>query len=832
MRGTAHRQRRSQRLNAVGKSDGAVQRRQSHTWKAVFAGAIFVAAAIVGGAQTTSGSAGSTSQSTTAAHKAKHSAKTSKSATGHTLASKAGKPASHSSSSQTRASKSSTHASSKSKHSTASASHTARHSKPTPQSIRLTSAFVASAQLRPMAQQLAATRSPAAYAGVENYAAAHPGEAAAAAYLALGHAYMLDRRFNEAAAMFHRASGSGEALADYADYLAAQSLLEAGRGHDAAALLDHFATRYPESIFVPTAPILAANASIQSGDPAGALRILQPLAGSTVAGHADYLYTLGRAYQLSGDTTRAAQTYRALYLRLPLSNDATQARQQLQTMGMPLSAAERKIHADQLFNAKRYAEAGEEYHQIASGGSNTGLTTADHDALEIYMAVCDLKLKHLSRRDVERLPETTDDSAALKLYMLAELSRNEDDRAGHDAIITQMIEQFPTSRWLEEALYSGGNMYLIKHDAQQAIYHYTKLVTLFPTSTYAPSAHWRAAWLNYRVRNYSEAARLMDEQIVRYGGGIEIPSALYWRGRIYEEEEHNFPQATNYYRALSATYVNYYYAILARQRLGMLGAQTSAAPSPALASVHRADVPDLTDELPENDIHLIKARLLANASLNEYIGPEIQASSTASEWGALAQAEIYASYGEYTRALQSMKHSGISYFALSTDEVPETYWHLLFPKPYWSSLVANSEQNGLDPYLVASLIRQESEFNAGALSRANAYGLMQLLPSVGKAIAKKHGIKHFKPTDLLNPDTNLELGTTNLKQVLDRFGGQAEYALAAYNAGDVPVRQWLSSNDYKDVPEFVESIPYTETREYVQAILRNRELYRMLYPIQ
>ncbi len=244
------------------------------------------------------------------------------------------------------------------------------------------------------------------------------------------------------------------------------------------------------------------------------------------------------------------------------------------------------------------------------------------------------------------------------------------------------------------------------------------------------------------------------------------------------------------------------------------------------------EVPDLTDELPENDVHLIKARLLANASLNEYIGPEIQASPTASEWGALAQAEIYASYGEYTRALQSMKHSGISYFALSTEDVPTMYWHLLFPKPYWTSLVANSQQNGLDPYLVASLIRQESEFNAGALSRANAYGLMQLLPSVGKAMAKKHGIKHFKPVDLLNPETNLELGTTNLRQVLDRFGGQAEYALAAYNAGDVPVRQWLSSNDYKDVPEFVESIPYSETREYVQAILRNRELYRMLYPIQ
>ena len=99
-------------------------------------------------------------------------------------------------------------------------------------------------------------------------------------------------------------------------------------------------------------------------------------------------------------------------------------------------------------------------------------------------------------------------------------------------------------------------------------------------------------------------------------------------------------------------------------------------------------------------------------------------------------------------------------------------------------------------------------------------------------MAKKHAIKHFDARQLLDPSVNLQLGTMNLKQVLNRFGGQVEYALAAYNAGDTPVRQWLASNDYKDVPEFVESIPYSETREYVQAILRNREMYRALYPVR
>jgi soluble lytic murein transglycosylase len=715
----------------------------------------------------------------------------------------------------------------KGKSAAASKTHPASR-RPTAQTIRLTSAFKASEQLRPMAQQLAVTRSAAAYSGVENYARVHPGDGAAAAYLALGHAYMLDHRYVEAAETYRRANASGVALDDYADYLGAQASVQAGHGAEAYALLDHFAEKHPDSIFKANAPVLLANAYLQQNDPQGALRVLVPLSDTAQGSHVDFRYALGRAYQASGDTTHAAAVYRSLYVNFPLSMEAVQARSQMQAMNMPLTAAERKVHADQLFNAKRYAEAGEEYHAIERDGS--GLSVADHDALLIYAAACDMRMKHISRREVEKLPDTTDDSAALKLYLLAELSRNEHDEATHDALIAQMVQRFPTSRWLEEALYSGGNMYLLKHDAKQATYHYSLLVKMFPNSTYAASAHWRAAWMNYRLHNYSEAARLMDEQIQGYPAGIEVPSALYWRGRIYEEQEQNFAQAANYYRALTASYINFYYAMLARRRLNVLKAQTATTPPAAvLSSVPKPVVPFLTGELPENEPHLIKARLLANAALNEYIGPEIQASPTSNEWGALAQAEIFTSYGETTRALQAMKHSGISFFSLPLDQVPTVYWKVLFPQPYWSDLVANSQKNGLDPYLVASLIRQESEFNAGVVSHANAWGLMQLLPSVGKSMAKKDGVKGFNTNELLNPTVNLELGTTNLRLVLDRFDGQPEYALAAYNAGDMPVRQWMAAGSYEDIAEFVESIPYTETREYVQAILRNREIYRALY---
>ena len=706
------------------------------------------------------------------------------------------------------------------------AAEAARSAASTVQTIRLTSAFVATSQLRPMAQQLISTRSAASYNGVMGYATGHPGVGAATAELALGHAYALDHRYPEAAEAFRQAAQAGDALSDYADYLGAQALLAANRPGDTYGLLNGFADRHPGSIFVASAPVLLATAQLGQGNAAAAVHTLEAAQGSPGTDTVSFRYALAKAYQAAGQTGRAAELDRAIYVGQPLSYEASQARVQLAAMGAGPTAAERKVHADQLFNAKRYSEASLEYNSVKNDPS---LTQADRDALEIYSAVCDLKLKHLSRHDVDKLPVTNDDSAALKLYLYAEISRTEKDRAGHDSTISEMVSKYPGSRWTEEALYSGGNMYLLTHDATQAIYHYGLLVERFPNSIYAPSAHWRVAWLNYRLRKYPEAARLMDEQVVRYGAGTEAPSALYWRGRIYEEEEHDFAQAANYYRALSANYPNFYYGVLARQRLQVLGQQAQVQPTATLASVRKLPVPDLAGAVPENDPHYIKAKLLANAALNEYIGPEIQSSPGAGAWGALAQAQIYASYGEYTRALQSMKHSSISFFSYPVNDVPVGYWHLLFPQPYWNDLVTDSERNGLDPYLVASLIRQESEFNAGAVSPAHAYGLMQLLASVGKENAKKEGLKGFQPNELLTPSVNLELGTRNLRGVLDRFGGQPEYALAAYNAGDVPVRQWMATGDYKDIAEFVESIPYSETRDYVQAILRNRELYRALY---
>jgi len=155
---------------------------------------------------------------------------------------------------------------------------------------------------------------------------------------------------------------------------------------------------------------------------------------------------------------------------------------------------------------------------------------------------------------------------------------------------------------------------------------------------------------------------------------------------------------------------------------------------------------------------------------------------------------------------------------------------LLFPRPYWDGLKSYSESNKLDPYLVASLIRQESEFSPVAISRANAMGLMQLLPTVGKGMAREERLHNFSTDKLLQPDINMQLGTRYFRHMVEHFNGQVEYALAAYNAGENRVEEWRNDGKFNEMAEFVESIPFTETREYVQAIMRNAVLYKSLYP--
>ncbi len=698
-------------------------------------------------------------------------------------------------------------------------------------------AFVASSQLRPMAQELTAMRSPAAYAGVSAYAQSHTGEAASAAYLALGHAYLTDRKYPEAASSLKKSVAAGQSLSDYADYLTAQAYLQSNQLPEAELLLNGFATRHPDSIFVKQVPVLEANLFLQEGDPQTALARLKPHVGEAIANKADFQLAQAKAEQMAGQTEAAAKLFRHVYLSFPLSVEGQVAKTQLAIVGAaaPLTAEERRNHADALYKAGRYADAAEEYRALANDPAEA--SPEAKNALLVAAASCDWKLKRLSRNELDKLPDTADETGARRMYLLMELARDKDDGDAQRTIVEQMETRFPESGWLAEALYSSGNMYLLRKDYSHAIGYYGELAKRFPKScepeptahcsNYSPSSHWHAAWLNYRLKQYSDAARLFDEQIANYPGGKEIPGALYWRGRVYEQQERRPGMAAAYYRTVIRVYQHYYYAAEAKQRLAALGGVTPENVA-TLAAMRPETIPELSDDVPEEDAHVVKAKLLANAGLNEYIAPEIQAADGSSEWGSFAEAGIYTSYGETFRAMRVLKRAIPFYTSAPISAMPLAYWRILFPEAYWPQIKASAAANGLDPYMVASLIRQESEFNPGAISNKSAYGLMQLLPSVGRSMAKAEGMKHFEASQLLDPNVNIQLGCRYLKQTMDKFGGQPEYVFAAYNAGDARVADWRSAAGEQSIDEFVESIPFTETRDYVQAILRNEDIYRSI----
>jgi soluble lytic murein transglycosylase len=154
------------------------------------------------------------------------------------------------------------------------------------------------------------------------------------------------------------------------------------------------------------------------------------------------------------------------------------------------------------------------------------------------------------------------------------------------------------------------------------------------------------------------------------------------------------------------------------------------------------------------------------------------------------------------------------------------WFRYLFPQAYWSTVQAQAQTKQLDPYFVLALIRQESVFNPEAVSPAHAYGLMQLLPKTAARVTETSSVS---PNSLLEPALNISAGTAYLRQLLDRYDGNAAFALAAYNAGESAVDKWRTRYTQQESDEFVENISFRETRNYVKLVLRNYRTYRRLY---
>ena len=434
-----------------------------------------------------------------------------------------------------------------------------------------------------MAQQLAALRTPEAYAGVIAYAHRHTGDAAAAAYVALGHAYLLDKQYAEAESNFRLARQSGDQLSAFADFLGAEASHDSGDEAAAEALLHGFTARYPESIFGVQEPELEANVLLAMNNPAGAREVLAKAAGTGSAARTGYQLAEGQVELALGQQDAAVRTFKQLLLGHPLSSDAVTARARLTQLGAEttLTTAELRILGDAYYNAGRYSEAADQYTALLRA---PGLSALDRNTFAVAEAACELKLKRLTPAKVQGLPDTDDENGARRLDLLMELARSRADSADQQRIVAEMETRFPHSRWLADALFSSGNMYLLSRDYLRAVEYYSDLAARFPADTNAAAAHWRAGWLSYREGQYAAAAKLFDEQIRLYPAATETVSALYWRGRLYEQMDHFPALAVANYRAIIRAYPHYFYAQMARIRLTGLG-KTQPAQLPQLGSL-------------------------------------------------------------------------------------------------------------------------------------------------------------------------------------------------------------------------------------------------------
>ena len=332
----------------------------------------------------------------------------------------------------------------------------------------------------------------------------------------------------------------------------------------------------------------------------------------------------------------------------------------------------------------------------------------------------------------------------------------------------------------------------------------------YPTSSLAPAATFRAALIAYVHGRARTAANELDTLSARYERSSDALAALYWAGRAWERGGDSARAVVRWNQLLVRDPLSYYSAQAAR-RLG----EEPWAP---------AEAPDVFPSVPAVDSIFHRTDVLMRLGMDYEARLEFDLAlrdAGASTDRMLATAAAFRDRGQTTRTIN------LGWKLVARGERDARAYRLVYPIVLGDAIIAESRLRRVDPALVAAIIRQESSFNPGATSGPGARGLMQVMPVIGKAIARGLHYPYWSPDLLYEPDVNLELGIAHLRAMLS--GRDPVRALAAYNAGDGRVARWLKKPGANDPEMFIERIPFVETRDYVRIVLRNRDLYRALY---
>lgn len=666
---------------------------------------------------------------------------------------------------------------------------------------------------------------PAKKAAVEAYVASHPKEAGLAR-LALGIAAYEQQNYADAVASLKRANVGN--IEDYAAYYLAASEAEGGISANVAGEAEAVHKSEVRSPLAGKAWIVEARALAAEG-----VRILREHYAELPQPDGDL--ALGDAYQAAHDLPHAAEFYQRVFYQYISGEAATKAAAALLALkdsmraSYPMPLPQQQLQrADLLLSGKQYAPARSEYESLLDH-----LVGTERDQARVRIGAADLaagKPGPASQylRGLE-MPESEAD--AERLYWIEECSRRMSDEASMMAAVNQLRKKYPKSPWRLKALAGAANKFLVTNRPESYLPLYKSAYEDFPSDVQGGLYHWKVTFQAY-LHDEKDAEKLLREQVRNYPAQATTGAALYFLGR-WAERKGDAGAAHAYYERLARAFPNQFYAMQARARLN--DPAVAAAEVPEEAAKFAAELP-----LPQpppvpseasaaTTARIERSRLLRSAGLDDLADSELRFGARTDGQAQLLGMEIARSAGSAYIGLRAMKAFGGDYLTLPMEQAPRPFWEMLFPMPWRREIEMDAKLRGLDPFLMAGLIRQESEFNPQAMSGASAYGLMQVRPGTAREVGRAAGVPRVTAHMLTVPTVNLKVGSYVLRSMLDAHGGRLPETLASYNAGPARAAEWQTWGNYREPAEFIESIPFTETRDYVQAVMRNAEIYRRLY---
>jgi soluble lytic murein transglycosylase len=651
----------------------------------------------------------------------------------------------------------------------------------------------------------------------------------ARAALALGYDDLSKSRAPQALAWLDKAR-TDTLLREYVLYWSSQAKHALNRNAESLAELATIQSDFPNTAMREQVLEALASQAVEAGRPQQAIDALNsnPGTGAKPA----LLLARARAYNLGRNLVPAAKDYQALFYKFPLSDEAKAAAIALPQLNkqlhgeFPYATAEmQEQRAQSFYDAHKWREARGEFEKLS--GILRDPANPVRQRAQVRVAQCRIQLKGPASL-LSSLKVSDPEVEAERLYALSQAFRSDKKESDMLSAIEELSQKFPQSRWAEEGLMSAANYFWVLLDRQRAAGYYQRVLDNFPGDKNAFNAEWRIAWVAY-LGHQPYADDRLSVFLRKYPLSSNAPDALYWLGRNAERGG-NPARARSYFAKTVDRFPQTYFARAASSRLAALGPGEEDAPD-FLSQIPRSSpLRSLDEPVPAAAAdRWNRAQTLRTIAFDASAELELKAAyfATTSPRFLLEAAQAAFDQGHFGAGMAYARIIIPSFESRQFSDVPVAAWKALYPLPYEGVLRREAARNDFDPMLAAGLIRQESTFQADAVSHANAIGLMQILPKTGKLLARQLKVRYTK-TQLFNPEYNIQLGMLYIANLV-RLTGAPEFAAAAYNAGEDRIALWKSERPYEEIAEVVESIPFSETREYVQIVLRNAELYRMIY---